>query len=282
MFQGRCLCGAVRFEVDGPFVVMVNCHCSMCRKHHGSAFVTWVAAPGSGFRVTAGQGAIASFASSEKHHRSFCTTCGSVMPELDPAGNLAIIPAGSLLGPLGMTPRFHMFVASKAPWYTITDALPQHAEAPPELGLPAVERPAPVRPASLVHGSCLCGSVTYEIDRLASRLMYCHCSRCRLARGAAFATNAFFGVEEFRWSRGDELVTQYALPGARVFGVAFCRRCGSDVPRVARARNVVSVPAGTLDSDPGTAPTAHIYLDSRADWDDLPNDGVAQFAAMPP
>ena len=45
MAEGRCLCGAVRYTVEGPYVRMLNCHCSMCRKHHGSAFATFVTAP---------------------------------------------------------------------------------------------------------------------------------------------------------------------------------------------------------------------------------------------
>ena len=50
MTEGGCLCGALRYEIDGPFVDMLHCHCSMCRKHHGTPFATWVAAPSSGFR----------------------------------------------------------------------------------------------------------------------------------------------------------------------------------------------------------------------------------------
>ena len=50
MTDGRCLCGALRYQIDGPFVDMVHCHCSMCRKHHGAPFATWAVAPLSGFR----------------------------------------------------------------------------------------------------------------------------------------------------------------------------------------------------------------------------------------
>ena len=45
MTEGRCLCGALRYQIDGPFVDMLHCHCSMCRKHHGTPFATWAAAP---------------------------------------------------------------------------------------------------------------------------------------------------------------------------------------------------------------------------------------------
>src|SRR5262245_28834769 len=135
MNHGRCLCGAVRYEIDGPFVEMVHCHCSMCRKHHGTAFVTWAVAPLEGYRVTAGGDSIVSRESSPGAQRSFCPVCGSITPQLSPSGKYVIAPAGNLVDEVGMLPQRHIFVGSKASWYTITDALPQAAEFPPEYGL---------------------------------------------------------------------------------------------------------------------------------------------------
>jgi len=282
MHEGRCLCGNVRYEVDGPFAAVVNCHCSMCRKHHGSAYVTWAVAPASGFRIVTGNDSIGHFESSPGLQRSFCTVCGSVLPEITPSGESVVVPAGNLTGDLGLQPQLHMFVKSKAPWFDITDQLPQHDEWPPAFGMQPVARaPVPTQ-AGVTQGSCLCGGVAYEISTPPLRFYHCHCSRCRLARGAAHASNVFFSADGFRWTRGADLVVDYALPGARFFGTAFCRRCGSDVPRVARERGIVNVPAGTLDTDPGIAATAHIFVDSRADWDTLGDDGLPRFAAMPP
>ena len=51
MANGTCLCGQIRFRLDGPFQMMMHCHCSRCRKHHGSAFATFVGAPARGFEV---------------------------------------------------------------------------------------------------------------------------------------------------------------------------------------------------------------------------------------
>jgi len=280
MTQGRCLCGTVRYEIDGPFSSMLHCHCSMCRKHHGTAFATWTTAPLAGFRLLSGAESIVRYASSPGFHRCFCRQCGSVVPEGMPAMGLVIAPAGNLEGDLGITPQFHMFVGSKAAWYTIADDLPQFAEYPPEFGLAA--RPGPVVEArpGVTHGSCLCGGVAYEISGPPMRMMYCHCSRCRLGRSAAHATNVFFKADGFSWVRGESLVTDYALPGAQFFGTAFCSRCGSEVPRVSLERGVVNVPAGSLDSEPGIEPMAHIFVESRAPWDVIAGD-IPQFAEMP-
>lgn len=282
MNRGRCLCGTVRYEIDGPFEIVVNCHCSMCRRHHGVPFVTWAAAPATGFRVTGGHDAIARYASSARGHRAFCRTCGSVTPELSPDGSHVIAPAGNLEGDLPR-PDHHMFVASKASWHEIADELPQYEGWPPQYGVPA-EDPAAVAPGASTTsgGRCLCGDVAYEVTAAPLRFMYCHCSRCRLARGAAHAANLFYPIDGFRWLRGAQHVREYRLPGAQHFATAFCGRCGSSLPRVVRERGVAVVPAGSLDGDPGLRAQAHIYVGSRASWDVPAADGIAQYEAMPP
>jgi hypothetical protein len=281
MIKGRCLCGTVRYEMDGPIANLLHCHCSMCRKHHGTPFATWAAAPLAGFRFTAGEDAVERYASSAGFHRSFCRHCGSVVPEANAAAGLAICPAGNLEGDLGIEPQLHMFVGSKAPWYRITDDLPQYDEYPPQFGMSATPREPVATAGADVAGSCLCGAVAYEIDGPPLRMYYCHCSRCRLGRSAAHASNVFFKAGGFRWIRGEELVRDYALPGAKFFGTAFCARCGSEVPRVSLERDVVNVPAGSLDTDPGIEPSAHIYVGSKAPWERI-SDSIPQFAEMPP
>jgi len=280
MTVGRCLCGTVRYEIDGPFVNLLHCHCSMCRKHHGTAFVTWAAAPLAGFRMVSGADAIVHYPSSPGLHRSFCRHCGSVTPEAHVAQGLVVAPAGNLEGDLGIAPQCHMFTGSKAHWYQIEGDLPQFKEFPPEFRLQATPRaPVATRPG-ITQGSCLCGATAYEIPGPPLRMYYCHCSRCRLGRSAAHATNVFFKADAFEWTRGADLVADYAVPGAQFFGVAFCSRCGSDVPRVSVERGVVNVPAGSLDSAPGIETMAHIYVDSKAPWDIIAGD-LPQFAAMP-
>jgi hypothetical protein len=281
MTDGRCLCGALRYQIDGPFIDLLHCHCSMCRKHHGTPFATWAVAPASGFRWLSDTSALARYPSSARGHRDFCRNCGSVAPMIDEASGLVIAPAGNLEGDLGLRPTRHMFVGSRAPWYPITDELPQHDEFPPEFGMPATPRePVAVRPG-VTQGSCLCGDVAYEITGAPLRMYYCHCSRCRQGRSAAHGSNVFYKAEGFRWIRGAEQVQDFPLPGAQFFGTAFCRRCGSELPRVSVERNVASVPAGSLDSDPGITPTGHIYVGSKAPWFDI-TDELPQFAEMPP
>jgi hypothetical protein len=280
MTEGRCLCGALRYQIDGPFVDMVHCHCSMCRKHHGTAFATWVAAPADGFRWLAPTDALVEYRWSERGHRAFCSVCGSVAPVVDPAIGLAIVPAGNIEGDPGVRPTRHMFTASKAPWYAIADGLPQHDEFPPEFGMTATTRTPVEATPGVVQGSCLCGDVAYEISSTPLRFFYCHCSRCRQGRSAAHCANLFYPAEGFRWMRGREQVREYRPPGAQYFAIAFCSRCGSGAPRISAERQVAVVPAGTLDTDPGMEPSGHIYVASKAAWFDIA-DTLPQFAEMP-
>ena len=281
MTQGACLCGAVRYEVHGPFSMAMHCHCSMCRKHHGSLFATFVSAPLMGFRWLGGEDHVVKFKSSEHGVRGFCKVCGSVAPTLMKTLDLAACPAGNLLGELNLPKASHWFVGSKAPWYEITDSLARHEEYPEEfgaLGLPT--RQIETR-TGVVSGSCLCGQVAYEISGPALRVRHCHCTRCRRARSAAHATNVAYKLDDFRFTRGEAQVVDYKVPEARFFAVAFCSRCGGEMPRRSPERGFVVVPAGSLDTDPAAAdPPAHIFTGSKANWFPI-TDRLDQFVEQP-
>jgi hypothetical protein len=279
MNQGQCLCGTVRYEVDGPYQSMMSCHCSMCRKHHGAPFATYVSAPLAGFRWVSGQDSVSEYKSSASSTRYFCKVCGSVTPMLIEQMGLALCPAGNLSGDLGIEPQAHLFTASKAPWYEIADALPQHDEYPPEFGASGVERPAVEIKPGVLQGSCLCGEIAFEIEGEPDRMFYCHCSRCRRSRSAAHGANAFFKPERFRWIRGESHVASYKPADARFYTAKFCDLCGSGAPNI--NPKIGYVPAAMLDGNPDLKPTAHIFVQSKADWFDI-TDGVPQYAEMPP
>lgn len=282
MTEGACLCGTVRYEVDGPFKMMVHCHCSMCRMHHGTAFATFVGAPLDGFRWKSGEANVTEYASSGHATRPFCNTCGSATPVLSQQMGLAICPAGNLEGDPGLRPALHMFVDFKAPWYSISDGLPQHGEWPPQFPGESVERPQAEPKPGVYGGSCLCGGTAYEFSGPILRMQSCHCSRCRRAKSAAHATNVFVQLENFRWLRGEELLVTYKIPEARFYTTGFCRRCGSSAPVVHPARGLALVPAGPLDSKPDATMFAHIFVSDKAPWFEI-TDGVQQLPeAAPP
>ncbi len=117
-----------------------------------------------------------------------------------------------------------------------------------------------------LKGSCLCGGVSYEVQLPFLFFHYCHCSRCRKSTGTAHGANIFIKRDQFKWTKGEELVKRYELPSAEYFCTGFCTVCGSAMPWITRAGKHYLVPAGTLDDDPGSQPTRSVYWESRAPW----------------
>jgi hypothetical protein len=107
--------------------------------------------------------------------------------------------------------------------------------------------------AKMAGGSCLCGEVEFELVRSAGQELDCHCARCRRANswpmglpGTAHTSNLFLDTANFRWVRGESQVSTYGPPQDWHFGSAFCRLCGTTLPRVVRSVGIVVVPTGTL------------------------------------
>ena len=277
MIEASCLCGGVEWSVDEPLGTMSHCHCARCRKAHGSAFATYVGARTSGFALHADV-AIGRYASSPAGARCFCTRCASVVPG-DPVGEWIFVPAGNFHSDPGVRPRSHLFAASKAPWYTIDDGLPCFDAWPPGSGGAVLEDFARHESSGpYPRGSCLCGTVGFRLDGAPRRAVNCHCSRCRRARSAAFASNLFASVT---YTRGEEWLASYTLPGAPRFSYAFCTVCGSGLPRADRPGAVVGIPMGSLDDDPGLYPGAHIFVGSKAPWYTI-HDALPRFDEFPP
>jgi len=117
-----------------------------------------------------------------------------------------------------------------------------------------------------LSGSCLCGSVAYELRGDARRFFHCHCERCRKASGAAHASNVILKLQEITWTAGENLTRRYKVPEAERFETVFCNECGSPMPRVSPDGKFAVVPAGSLDHEPDVKPQARIFADSRAGW----------------
>ena len=79
MNTGSCLCGAVRWRMEGPYARMTNCHCSMCRKAHGAPFATYIRTDTDKFEVLSGAESVTGYEASDNFKRRFCAHCGSVL-----------------------------------------------------------------------------------------------------------------------------------------------------------------------------------------------------------
>jgi hypothetical protein len=119
---GSCLCGAVRYEVEGPLRDVIECHCAMCRKTHGhlGAYTR----PKNALTIAESRG-LKWYASSEKARRGFCSECGGTL-FYDPLHKDHIsIAAGTLDPPTGLRTTLQIHVASRGDYYEIDPAIPQ-------------------------------------------------------------------------------------------------------------------------------------------------------------
>ena len=127
-------------------------------------------------------------------------------------------------------------------------------------------------------GSCLCGTVKFEIDGDFDSFYLCHCQHCQKDTGSAHAANLFSQSAKLTWLAGEDAVTSYTLPGTR-HNKSFCKVCGSALPN-AQIQGLLVVPAGCLDTKISVVPTAHIFTASKAIWD-AGSDKVPEFPSLP-
>ena len=126
MLSGECLCGAIRFEVEGELPGPDACHCTMCRRWSGHY---WASTDLPRDRVTIlGEDRISWYQSSEKVRRGFCSVCGSVLFFDPPARDWIAIAMGAFDSPTGTRLAKHIFTADKGDYYEIADGLPQHPQ----------------------------------------------------------------------------------------------------------------------------------------------------------
>jgi hypothetical protein len=124
---GKCLCGAVRYAVADQFAYALNCHCSGCRAATGSAFKPFAGIGRDRLRITQGTENLMFFGGGDAHD-VHCKTCGSLLYSVVRDGAFVHVTLGTLVDAPAIRPTAHIFVGSKAPWFTITDDLPQHDE----------------------------------------------------------------------------------------------------------------------------------------------------------
>jgi hypothetical protein len=130
MIRGGCLCGGVRFEIARAVPPFELCHCSRCRKASGSAFVPWLVAHREDFRLLEGEDMIRTYDAPVRdtpppYRTSFCSRCGSPVPNPKSRSPWVEVQAGVLDDDPGLRPERHILVEAKSSWFTITDGLPQ-------------------------------------------------------------------------------------------------------------------------------------------------------------
>jgi hypothetical protein len=127
LLTGKCLCGQVEYSVEDAFAYSLNCHCSNCRRATGSAFKPFAGIERTRFNITDGAQGLLIYGE-ELAHDAHCGRCGSLLYSVVREGKFIHVTLGTLVEQPTVCPTAHIFVGSKAPWFNITDSLPQHQE----------------------------------------------------------------------------------------------------------------------------------------------------------
>lgn len=278
--RGRCLCGDVRYAASASTGRMWYCHCRACAKTSGVGFGTWMEVADVQWESDDRQRRRC--VSSAELTRSFCGTCGGVLPAQRRDGSAALLPAGGLDDAQDLQPGWHDYASQRADWLPAIAALPYRPESrsqPIAASASADVQLPSRRPDSPVTGSCLCGAIAFTIDSPLSAMRVCHCSRCRRRSGSSYFVGLACASSGLRFLRGESLSRSWQLPASARYLVRFCAECGSSVPSVIGTRAFIA--AGSLDADPGVRTRCHIYFASRASWT-VPQDDLPRFEELPP
>ena len=127
LLQGGCWCGAVRYQVADEFLYALNCHCSRCRASTGSAFKALAGIEREKLEIVEGADDLL-VVGDDVSNDTRCATCGSFLYSVVRDGRYVHVGMGSLSDVPSIRPTKHIFVGSKAPWFEITDDLPQFEE----------------------------------------------------------------------------------------------------------------------------------------------------------
>lgn len=130
-------------------------------------------------------------------------------------------------------------------------------------------------------GSCLCGSVRFEVGEPVVSASYCHCTRCQRRTGTAASAQAHIVPGSLRVTAGQELLR--AFEPSDGFAKVFCSACGSQLwSRNPENPAVLSVRMGAFDTDPGVRPSVRQFVSYAASWEPIPDDGLPRYPERRP
>lgn len=128
-------------------------------------------------------------------------------------------------------------------------------------------------------GSCLCGAITFSVNKFEPLAGHCHCTMCQKFHGAAFSTFGEVNLANFQWIKGQELLSVYKADNQTVR--SFCKVCGSSLlfeSSFNRIENTIEVSLACFDEPIDVVPDVHIFTESKAKWYEI-TDNLPQHLA---
>ena len=128
--EGGCLCGALRYRLNGKRIDAGYCHCRLCQRSSGAPVMAWATFAAADFSYT--QGTPAVYRSSANGLREFCPVCGTQLIFRRPSETTVDVTMASLDEATAIAPEDHIWTASRIAWFDTLDDLPRHADAGPD------------------------------------------------------------------------------------------------------------------------------------------------------
>jgi len=286
--QGRCLCGAVRFEVARVPGEIGACHCGICRRWSGGGPLVGGISE-SAVNLTAGD--VRWYASSSWGERGFCGACGSSLFWRQKGAAAGwLVCAAALPDNDSVRLAQHIFIDDKPAYYDFADDAPRLtgpeftakvvAQMPPAkrafvrtfCALDAVKTrlrpPAPPAADGDRRGACLCGGVKFSLPQAAADASICHCGQCRRWGGGAGVVcvdtpgATLESADTLRWHRTSAQSER-----------GFCGGCGTPLFwREADGGAITEICAGALQDASGITVRRHIYVDDKPAYYDMAGD----------
>lgn len=130
----------------------------------------------------------------------------------------------------------------------------------------------------MIKGSCLCGSIAFEAEEAPGMVFNCHCTRCRKAHGAAFATQIVAKIETLKFLNGRDLLSEYKAPHTIR---AFCSSCGSRLMNYGKGNfKYLSIAVAAVDGRPELKPIGDCFVPEKLEFIQL-DEFTAHYTAMP-
>lgn len=131
----------------------------------------------------------------------------------------------------------------------------------------------------MLEGSCLCGTVRYQVDASTGPIVHCHCQTCRKAHGAAFSSVMPVPRSAFQWVAGEHALERFESSSGKFR--SFCSACGSQVIADRTVQDVILLRLGCLDTPIADRPIQHIWRSDCASWYD-PKDQLPEYSVGAP
>ena len=130
-YVGGCLCGQLRYAVDGPPVDTGYCHCRLCQRSSGAPVLAWGTFPAQAFAYLSGSPVV--YPSSAKGRREFCGRCGTQIAFRSTADETRVdVNLASLDDPTALAPQYHIWTDSRIAWFDTADDLPRYPDEGPD------------------------------------------------------------------------------------------------------------------------------------------------------